>query len=678
MEDAQSSSKRSPSVQREEVSPKNLAEGLFGPIDSQNVPNAVTKPCLIRPSESIQGFLTSHSHSPSTKVSVPAVTATRIVSPGTSKYFQRANNATKRARQEVSAETITESQESISSLSTSNMSPKATEQSPADLSMSHEEMICISSSENEQENELLPEVDDSQPDSQTKTSIRKQKTETISQQEQGMAGSASRKSVKFAVEESIRDRRRNRKGNRRISPSITRTRRSAQEYFAGEGEDSQPLDAEEISAESSEATSPRSKESMTAFGSSPLTPLSSSNTRSGVAPVEPELVKFLQILTRSPGSARSNRNTKPTSRSHVNRTISDSDDSDADGEVPLRRLQARSRSPQKDTTRHSRPRTVSSARSVRSRKASSNTSVAVVAPKGNSNRTLFTRSKATGESAECRQCHRCETYQPKTKTLRCMTCEQAVCTTCLATYYAGHPSYAATLAFMQVDSVTKASSQNVDVSEVDFRCPVCKFLCRCTVCLRGPFPKTVALRAPLPTEIESPERSQSMQRSESLLSSDADLEPLHWPGLVRGTSTRPNLKVRLRVSRPSSYSRLSKSAQNLDSASNAYYDLQDAIAGEAARRAQLDAETDYVPDVSSRQHHKNPDPDPENALASASQTVSTDSDDTDIVQVASSRRPRPALSARVRLATKVGQQLGKSPAYVESRRSPRREGDQLM
>lgn len=36
------------------------------------------------------------------------------------------------------------------------------------------------------------------------------------------------------------------------------------------------------------------------------------------------------------------------------------------------------------------------------------------------------------------------------------------------------------------------------------------------------------------------------------------------------------------------------------------------------------------------------------------------------------------MSARVRLATKVGQQLGKSPAYVESRRGPRREGDQLM
>lgn len=569
----------------------------------------------------------------------------------------------------------TQSSQSSSSLSTL-LFPNENWQGPTEPPPLREELVCISSSENEDE-QLLEETGEMQID---KCESRLAHRSTLKSASGGVieeTGSASKKSVKFAAGEK-EERQGPSRVKRRTSLMHTKPQRAVHEYFVGEGEDYSPSDSTDQHSDEVETVPYPSSGLASAFGSSPLTPLTSSNLRPAAA-VEPELVDFLQTLSRSPRSARSNRSNKSTSQSSSKKPI-DYVDSDEDGEVPLRRLQARNRSREQETARP-RKKVSTSARvrpcnkTVNAPLAAANESSAVTT----TSRPLFTRSRATGESAECRQCHRCETYQSKSKTLRCMTCEQAVCTTCMATHYAGHPSYAATLVFMRVDPVTNAAAHDVDVSEIDFRCPVCKYLCRCPVCLRGPFPKASTVPAVPIARVVSPEKSEPMQRSESLLSSDADLEPLHWPGLVRGTSTRPNLKVRLRLGRAGAPSRLSKSAQQhtrAPSATNAYYDLQDAIAGEAARRAQVDAETDFVPVVASRQPRKDLPSSPSQQNGSTTQTASSDSED--MVVVTSSRRPRPALSARVRLATKVGQQLGKSPAFVESRRSPRREGDQLM
>lgn len=505
------------------------------------------------------------------------------------------------------------------------------------------------------------------------------------QASQASAGNA-KKSVSFAVGDDIESARsqQRRSTSKRARLKAIRRKQVSQEFFVGEAEDYRPSDLEDQS-DDSDAISGPSKTSTTVPSSSPLTPLSSGNARpSSISSDNANLVGFLRSFSRSSGSGSGNKAGKPGGRI-IARRIVDSDYSDDDGEVPLRRLKTRRPSPHKKEFQQSQP-DGALVRPVRSCKSTSNslTSATSLVEKRPTSRTLVTRSRSTGDNADCLQCHRCELYQPQSKTLRCMTCEKAVCSICLVAHYAGHPSYAATLAYLRIDPASNLPDESVDVSQIDFRCPVCKYICRCMTCLRGPIPvqKSTAPAEPFPAELASPERSESMRRTDSLLSSDADPEPLHWPSLVRGTSTRPNLKVRPRVGRTAAASsRLSKSAQHnmrLSAANNAYYDLQEAIAGEAARRAQVDAETDFVPVVSSRVPRNSLPSSPQRGLSSTSQTNSSDSNESDMVQVATSKRPRPTLSARVRLATKVGQQLGKSPAYVESRRSPRREGDQLM
>lgn len=548
------------------------------------------------------------------------------------------------------------------------------------------ELICVSSSENEDED--LPLTDLALPTEGTKPQVdfvvdhspRSAKACTNS-------ASPAKKSVSWDVNDDRATYRQAKEVKQPVPPLPKQStkKRSRQEYFAGEAEDYRPSDEEETSEEGSPESVKIRQESLDGFGSSPLTPLTSSNTRSTSSKDSSALKSALRKSSdpraqpSKPLGTRHGR--EPSRRMYIRRDISD----DSDDEMLISQVKAPIRRSQK-TILQQAISSILPRGSPRVLKASKSPSAPVtrVRQASSSAHALFTRSRATGESADCRQCHRCETYQPRSKTLRCMTCQLAVCTTCLLEHYAGHPSYAATLAYMRSSEQRDPSTDTLDVADIDFKCPVCKYLCRCTGCLRGPFPKTSAVHMPATSQIA--EVSAPMRRSESVLSSDADLEPLHWPGLAAGTSSRPNLKVRLRVDRPSSAaSRLSKSAQAQArncTISSAYHDLQDAIASEAARRAQVDAETDFVPVVSSRQPRRTGHGplSPEQQPSSGSTTLSPSSSDSEAgsILVATSRRPRPTLSARVRFATKVGQQLGKSPAYVESRRSPRREGDQLM
>lgn len=620
-------------------------------------------------------------------------------------------------------EESTDSQETAPSLSASTTSTstihsfESQKEEPLDL---QHELVCISSSDNEDEMLVLPEPLEPIPLAQLGAISSPKHSKSFRHSKAVGEGTGSvKKKVKFSPTHERVKERNHLRGHTRSDTSDgddspprkapNKRSRAPQEYFVGEAEDYRPSSSEEDEIEASQRLqSPPgeivAQESAEGFGSSSLTPLTSSNSQHATRvhrqnemlapPVRSELVALFESPSRTSISPRDAGRTNSSSKhngSQSNRTKRsrklDYDDTDEDGEVPLRTLQSSNRPViEENTTKLLRSNSLPDQRVERPRRSTKGTTVRPLARRQDtqSGWTLFTRSRATGESADCRQCHRCETYQERSKTLRCMTCELAVCTTCLDAHYAGHPSYAATLAYMHMKT---ASGEGVDVSAIDFKCPVCKYLCRCNVCLRGPLPKaaTSVSKVP-PARSVSLESAAVMQRSKSLLSSDADIEPLQWPDLSRGTSTRPNLKVRLRVGRPSAASRLSKSAQSQScSTTNAYHDLQDAIAGAAARRAQVDAETDFVPVVSSRQPRKESPPiSPERQLARHQQlgctslSPSSDSDDAVLVATSRSSKPRPAMSARVRLATKVGQQLGKSPAYVESRREPRREGDQLM
>lgn len=483
------------------------------------------------------------------------------------------------------------------------------------------------------------------------------------------------------------------------------------------------------------------------FGSSPLTPLrassqaptrvstsrthrgiANSRTRSSVAPTGAEVS---DRETRSPQLSPSF--------------------SDEDAEIPLRQL--RSPSSQRVPPKASTSRLTVDAEKPRIRVRLSKAPVVSKAlpvsgitqsksPQQSGNgRVFYTRSRTVGASADCLQCHRCETYHTKMRMLACMTCDRAICATCFPAYYSDHPSYLATLAFLRMSGIVTstpsdgtrevnlpgveseslgnqqqalpsqpsqsasvstatrapAAAPTVDLSSLDFRCPVCKALCRCPTCMRGPIPKDLVIPEQLvPSTISQPipvpahpvgrspsmaSRTRTVRQGMHMLSSDDDYDPMQVsPRPNRGTSTRPNLRTRLRPARAGPISsKLPKSAQRLtrtSSNNNAYYDLQDAIASEAARRAMIDAETEYVPVVASRQPRQIQTTPLESQSSQQSSELS-DSDDA-AIEVTSRPRKGPAISARVRLATTVGQQLGKSPAYVEARRSPRREGDQLM
>lgn len=547
-----------------------------------------------------------------------------------------------------------------------------------------EDLVCAAYSENNTNGSLWFEATESGPEQPQKqySSIQREEV-TISQRAQQTYASHTEKSITFATVNALEGCQ----YPKRCSPIKTvlkavRRKRVAGEYFVGESEKYLPSDPEGQS-NGFDVANPQSKPFADITVSSRLTSPSSRKLRSASFSDKTGLEAFPQSTTRCSRNGRADTTNNLGSRPKLRRVV----ESDSDAEVLLRRLKMRS---QHKYGIGQIKQAIASARPARSLKPFDNflQHVPISADNRTGSRTVITRSRSIGQEAECRQCHQCETYQPMAKTLGCMTCERVTCSSCLSAYYSLHPSYAATLSYLQVDPMTRMPSETVNVSQIDFRCPVCKHLCRCATCLRGT-PSVQSLSpspVTFPAKLASSEKADAKKadakfKSGSLPSSNAGLEPLYSQSLVQGISTLPNIKNRLRVNRTAPPSRFSKTAQQTprpSASSKSYYDLQDAIAGEAARRAQVDAETDFVPVVSSRKSPRSLVLSRQQALPSTSQTASSDGNESDVIKVATSRRPRPVKSARVRLATKVGQRLGKSPAYVESRRSPRREGDQLF
>ena len=328
----------------------------------------------------------------------------------------------------------------------------------------------------------------------------------------------------------------------------------------------------------------------------------------------------------------------------------------------------------------------------------------------------YTRSRTGGQTSDFKQCHQCEVFHAKRRTLHCLTCDRGMCDRCICELYHDFPFYCAILAYlsssfskslspderelkkskhrsieresiqnelvttlfiasgMELDhkscrtkSIQEAEPHSADVSVLDFQCPVCKHVCKCANCLRGPLPKpgSVLNKVPSKRRIESPVRTEEAKVpvSESISMPSPNINTAH-PKLRRSRNlastsvpTDPEkaipstLKIRLRVGdRPKRLSSMR---------------IGNALATAAAVRVALDEETEYVPVVAARktpttQGPKNVVPrlgSPPRLRYSASMAGAESREE-------AFKSVMMAKSARVRLATKVGQQLGKSPASL--------------
>ena len=430
------------------------------------------------------------------------------------------------------------------------------------------------------------------------------------------------------------------------------------------------------------------------FGSSSLTPLSHSRRK--------------RKIWRNDATAKSPqaRDQSMLQRSNKATTVED-----VDSDTPL--INACSKKPLLDSSPSSPPH-------PQSRRATpSRTSTCAMQDKPAS----YTRSRTAAPTSDSIQCHQCEVFHAKLGTLLCVTCDRGLCDVCLCQNYSESPFYYATRAFlfdngnrqlgqngdhyrngkkrlteklpasreaasessllleatrpsftpsclvgpdMNDDPQQSHSSQQenfsaFDISKLDFQCPVCKQVCNCANCLRGPFPKTGTVRnkVPAPRLTSSSGAHDEPYDYSHIGDRDIETSPVDVP-VIQTSSHGPTDPDKSNPKTVRGSLGLRRRPRRVTSTRNHC----DALAAAAALRAALDRETDYVPVVAARKtpNHSGPSNtvprygSPRRHRLSDS-GVEEPREETSTFTTASH-------NARVRLATKVGQQLGKSPASL--------------
>ena len=335
----------------------------------------------------------------------------------------------------------------------------------------------------------------------------------------------------------------------------------------------------------------------------------------------------------------------------------------------------------------------------------------------------YTRSRTSVANPNAAQCHRCEAFYSKSGCFKCSTCIGAVCQRCLIEHYSDQGVYIAIVAFLvnkMREELRLAKSQQhkgtpdltdgaametgtlaaggevgfsnsamnrvfnlpptVDLSTLDFQCPVCKMLCMCANCLRGPYPIGHPLHKSFLLAAAAAEAEKPPQRAREDDSGDDEEYDIDEDAIQVVTGRRPPLpqsdsedgvEVEVEQFSPPTTSTRPHQARRQSSncpapSSFSVYRSQEALQEARADRRRMDEdETEAVPFVVARPKSTAPSNPRANAvprlgsppLAHPSPRVAQKVGE--IPSAAQTEAVMPVRrSARVRLATKVGEQLG--------------------
>lgn len=371
-------------------------------------------------------------------------------------------------------------------------------------------------------------------------------------------------------------------------------------------------------------------------------------------------------------------------------------------------------------------------------------------------RSVYTRSRTNAPEADTSQCHLCECFEPKNRSFHCITCERAICDSCLVSEYTSIPAYRALIALMcmpmrvpsafhqhqqqdegmrmdssdnplsDIEPTSQKNSSNyqrgsrqdrrksrgrptlqtrtvqemgiLDTQFLDFQCPVCKGRCPCANCLRGPYHKgvggaTSSRGTPLPPRMTAanpqnyaPLPSEQDGFKEKHNHSDQAVGVLPRHARVAGQPT-PTMSARKRPRRYAPNQSMVDTDvyyPNLDGDGYSSSSSDGGIVVVASQKRRSSATFNptsriqtvqvgggQVPRLGSPPMHHSAVPaltvedvhdeqDNETVGYGGGPLVRTESTSSS----ASMNGNVPITSARVRIATKVGQQLGKSPASL--------------
>ena len=253
---------------------------------------------------------------------------------------------------------------------------------------------------------------------------------------------------------------------------------------------------------------------------------------------------------------------------------------------------------------------------------------------------------------------------------------------------------------------------NLDLSTFDFQCPACKFICTCANCLRGPYPvghplhkaslvaatsHNVGIARARASRLRAPERPLSRsystdshdtrthyEDSANLEEEDEEEDGFEVSSRPFGRACLPPITVSDEdlyhtkspskpLAGPLSRRQAIGRARSPPATNYISSHAEEAAAQARAIREQMDAESDFIPVVSSRKRstRRIPNNGRNNAVprfGSPPRHTYYHNNHMEIVEdtispVAELPAPPPVRrSERVRLATRVGQQLGKTPA----------------